>query len=225
MAVNGSDDALSLSAKRARDGDLSDLKTIYDEFARCYDEQRAVFNMDEIIAGFRSALGDRRGALLDLGCGAGVPFAQTFAARGWSVTGVDFSPEMLKLAQRHVPAMRTVQSDMRALRFPAASFDAVSIVYALFHIPSQDQFKLIADIYDWLRPGGRLLFTYATEEYSGRSEFDGYKEFMGRMLYYSHRAPAELYERLERIGFSSVDGQYRDIGGETFLWVTVAKEY
>ena len=203
---------------------MSDLITIYDEFARCYDEHRAVFNMDAIIADFCTALGGRRGALLDLGCGAGVPFAQTFAERGWDVTGVDFSPEMLRLARRHVPGMRTVENDMRAVDFPVASFDAVSIVYALFHIPAEDQFRLLESIYQWLRPGGRLLFTYACEEYTGQPEFDGCKEFMGRMLYYSHRQPSELYERLGRIGYAGIDGEYRAIGGETFLWVTAGKD-
>lgn len=203
---------------------MNDLKTIYDDFARNYDENRAVFNMDAVIADFCSALGDRCGALLDLGCGAGVPFARIFSERGWSVTGVDFSSEMLKLARRHVPAMRTVQSDMRSVEFTSASFDAVSIVYALFHIPSEEQFQLLGSIYQWLRPGGRLLFTYATEEYSGRHEFDGYKEFMGRMLYYSHRSPAELHKRLESIGYAEADSEYRDIGGETLLWVTAGKQ-
>jgi hypothetical protein len=68
-----------------------------------------------------------------------------------------------------------------------------------------------------------LLFTYATSEYTGQGEFDGYKEFMGQQFYYSHKTPEELYTDLERIGFRIEARDYRDIGGEVFLWVTAGK--
>ncbi len=74
----------------------------------------------------------------------------------------------------------------------------------------------------WLRPGGKALFTYATKAYTGSDEFDGTKRFMGEDLYYSHKRPEALYADLERIGFAIEAKECREIGGETFLWVTIA---
>jgi hypothetical protein len=74
-----------------------------------------------------------------------------------------------------------------------------------------------------LRPGGKLLFTYATKEYTGKLEFDGYKEFMGRKLYYSHKSPEQLHTDMEQLGYVIEELQYRDIGNEIFLWVTASK--
>jgi len=201
----------------------SDMETVYDRFAQSYDAGRDAFNMDAVLEDFFSVLGSGSGALLDLGCGAGVPFDDAFVQRGWSVTGVDFSEPMLELARRNVPQMETLRLDMRSADFGAGSFQAAIAAYSLFHIPAEDQFTLLERIFGWLHPGGKLLFTYATREYTGSDSFDGYKEFMGQRLFYSHRTPQELFARLDEIGFELLAEDYREIGGETFLWVTAGK--
>ena len=196
------------------------LAQIYDGFADTYEENRGLFDMTAVFEAFFGRLGPERGRVLDLGCGAGEPFAATFIRRGWSVTGVDFSAHMLEMAAKYVPAMEAVLSDMREVEFPPARFDAVTIIYALFHLPRDDHRALFEKIHHWLRPGGSILFTYATEAYTGRPEFDGYKSFMGQELYYSHKRPEVLREELEAVGFAIDATDYREIGGETFLWVT-----
>ncbi len=200
-----------------------DLAVIYDEFAETYDSQRGKFDMtsvfDAFCRGFKSGPGD----LLDLGCGAGEPFAAAFAKHGWKVTGVDFSVRMLDLARRYVPDMRTVLSDMREVDFGPEQFDAVTLIYSLFHIPTADQLAVLDRVYRWLRPGGRVLFTYAVKEYSGEDEFDGYIEFMGQELFYSHTTPEKLFSHIKGMGFDVQAKDYREIGGEAFLWVTMEK--
>jgi len=74
-----------------------------------------------------------------------------------------------------------------------------------------------------LKPGGLSLFTYATKEYTGTEIFNGYKEFMGEQLFYSHTTPDNLFTILKSTGFKIESAQYRQIGGETFLWITIAK--
>jgi hypothetical protein len=44
---------------------------------------------------------------------------------------------------------------------------------------------------------------------------------LGEELYYSHKTPQDLYKDLINAGFKIVSADYRAIGGETFLWVTV----
>lgn len=194
------------------------LALVYDEFARTYDDNRGLFDMSPVIADFMAQL-PASGNLLDLGCGAGEPFAKAFLDRGWSVTGVDFSARMLELAARYVPGMTRVHGDMHEVAFPAASFDAVCAVYSLFHVPHALHPDLFCRVRSWLRPGGRFLFTYATRAYTGHERFDGTKEFLGQRLFYSHVTPAELRQQLDDAGFVGVEAVERFIGGEAFLWV------
>jgi SAM-dependent methyltransferase len=199
------------------------LARIYDEFADTYKENRGRFDMTEVFNGFYRRFDIKSGRVLDLGCGAGEPFSAEFIRRGWSVTGVDFSKRMIDLAARYVPEMNTIHADMRDIEFAPGQFDAVIIIYALFHVPCDDHEKLFGKIFTWLRPHGKVLFTYATEEFSGKPEFSGYKEFMGQEFYYSHKRPEQLYTDLKRQGFLIETPHYRDIGGEVFLWVTAGK--
>ncbi|MDH5548229.1 MAG: methyltransferase domain-containing protein [Gammaproteobacteria bacterium] len=199
------------------------LSAIYDRFAESYDGSRDVFNIDEIINDFQSRLISKNGNLLDLGCGAGVPFARSFVDFGWNVTGVDFSEKMIALANQNVPEMHAIHSDICNVKFENEYFDAVTGIYSLFHISRDQHEAVFKKIHGWLKQGGCFLFTYATEEYTGKSEFDGYKEFMGEKLFYSHDKPEILYSLLERVGLSVESSEKHTIAGETFLWITGQK--
>ena len=199
------------------------LEEIYDGFAETYDKNRGLFDMTEIFDSFYGTLNHENGSLLDLGCGAGDSFSRLFVEKGWSVTGVDFSEKMVELAAKYVPQMKTLHADMREIAFPDSQFDAITAVYSLFHLPTKDQTLLFEKLYSWLAPGGKALFTYATKEYTGSESFDGYKEFMGQNLYYGHKRPENLFDELKKIGFVVESTDWRDIGGEIFLWVRVSK--
>lgn len=199
------------------------LREIYDGFAETYEENRGLFDMTEVLNPFYECLDVEKGNLLDLGCGAGEPFARFFIDRGWKVIGVDFSEQMLELASKYVPEMQTIHADMREIEFEPSQFEAITVIYSLFHVSSNDHEALFNKFYRWLRPKGKALFTYATKEYTGSNEFDGYKEFMKQKLYYSHKSPDKLYADLKNIGFNIESTDYRNIGNEIFLWVTVSK--
>ena len=201
----------------------SDLQKIYDRFADTYDNNRNLFDMTAVIADFSKRLPCKTGRLLDLGCGAGEPFPAYFIAQGWQVTGVDFSSRMLDLAHRYQPDMKTTFADICEVDFPEKQFDAVTAIYCLFHIEYQRHEDIFRKIYRWLKPGGHSLFTYATKEYTGADFFSGTKEFLGEQLFYSHTTPGDLVASLISIGFTIESAQYRHIGGETFLWMTIAK--
>jgi len=199
------------------------LRETYDALAAAYDAGRAAFDTTQVFEAFYRRLPPGRGRVLDLGCGSGEPMARLFIERGWQVTGVDFSPAMLQLAAQRVPQMTRIAADMRELELPHASFEAIILIYSLFHVPRDDHPGLFAKLHRWLTPGGRLLFTYATKEYTGEEEFEGYKAFLGRPLLYSHTTPLKLRSQLEATGFHCDTASYRTIGGETFLWVTVQR--
>jgi cyclopropane fatty-acyl-phospholipid synthase-like methyltransferase len=199
------------------------LQQIYDRFADTYEENRGLFDMTEVFNSFNGKLKIEKGMLLDLGCGAGESVAKLFVDRGWRATGVDFSKRQLELAAKHVPEMTTVHADMREVEFPSDQFNAITAVYSLFHVPASDHEVMFQKIHRWLCPQGKALFTYATKEFTGSVEFDGYKEFLGQQLYYSHKSPEALYADLKKTGFEIESADYRNIGNEIFLWVTITK--
>jgi SAM-dependent methyltransferase len=106
-------------------------------------------------------------AVLDLGCGNGIPVARHLAAAGHAVTGVDISQVQTQRARRLVPAATFLHADITRLTLPAAAFDAVVCLYALIHLPLDEQPPLLSRIAGWLRPGGWLLATTGHQAWTG----------------------------------------------------------
>ena len=53
------------------------------------------------------------------------------------------------------------------------SFDAVVSLYALIHVPLQDQRNLLPKVRRWLRPGGYLLAIVGFERWTGIEDYFG----------------------------------------------------
>ena len=200
-----------------------DLREIYDRFADTYEANRGLFDMTGILGPFFTSLEQPEGRLLDLGCGAGEPFPRYFLEHGWEVVGVDFSKKMLRLAAFYAPRMHTIYADMTTVEFEPGTFDAITCIYSLFHVPCALHPDLFAKFRRWLRLGGKVLFTYATAAYTGHEEFEGTLEFMGQRLFYSHTTPDQLRAQLRAAGLAVESFCYREIGGETFLWVVASR--
>ncbi|GHJ41608.1 class I SAM-dependent methyltransferase [Streptomyces sp. TS71-3] len=98
--------------------------------------------------------------VLDVGCGTG-RFTVPMAAAGARVSGLDISAPMLDVARRKLEAENVTadlrEGDMARMPFPDASFDTVSSMLALMHLPLEDRPAVFAEIQRVLRPGGRML--------------------------------------------------------------------
>ncbi|MCC8991834.1 MAG: class I SAM-dependent methyltransferase [Streptococcus sp.] len=201
---------------------MPDLALLYDELAETYAGGRHLFDTTPILADFAHNL-PVGGQILDAGCGAGEPTARYFVDRGDTVTGIDVSERMLMLARRQVPEATFQQMDMRDLTFLSASFDAITAVYTVFHLPRADHAALFAGFARVLAPGGQVLLTLATREYTGQEEFDGEMEFIGRQLPYSHDRPEVALSKLATAGLVVVSARLVETGGETFYWIVACK--
>jgi len=105
-----------------------------------------------------------------VGSGGGVPLARDLAAAGYAVTGVDLSAVQVERARRLVPTARFLHADAGEVSFPASSFDAVVSLYALIHMPLDEQPRLLRRIGRWLRPGGWLLATTGHHAWTGSED-------------------------------------------------------
>jgi len=106
-------------------------------------------------------------AVLDLGCGAGVPVTRWLTERGFVVTGVDVSARQLELARRNVPEGTFLKADMSEVVFAPESFDAVIAFHSIIHVPRSEHAALIENIHCWLKSGGVFLATMTVRDYEG----------------------------------------------------------
>ena len=98
-------------------------------------------------------LGEGTGALLDVGCGTG-SFAAALAARGWEVTGVDVSEDMLRRARaKRIHALR---ADAGSMPFQEAAFDAAVSVFT--HTDVDDFPAAVREVARVLRPGAPFVY-------------------------------------------------------------------
>lgn len=104
------------------------------------------------------------GHILDLCCGTG-QLAAALVARGFDVTGVDGSSEMLRFARENAPEAEFVLSDARALDFAPTFHGAVSQFGSLNHVMTLEELRSVFErVYTSLLPAGRFLFDLNTEE-------------------------------------------------------------
>ncbi len=94
--------------------------------------------------------------VIDVACGPGVVSAQA-AQRGAKTTGLDFSPEMIRLARKANPELDFCVSDVERLPFSNARFDAAVVNFGLHHFERPQ--RALAEIRRVLRPGGRMAYT------------------------------------------------------------------
>ena len=99
--------------------------------------------------------------VVDVACGTG-DLAMAFDASltklgGGTVTGIDFTHEMLTIADDKTPGsgIAWLQGDAMNLPLPDACCDVVSIAFGIRNVA--DPAKAMAEFYRILRPGGRLI--------------------------------------------------------------------
>lgn len=118
--------------------------------------------------------------LLDLGCGGGA--SSRVLAERFTVTGVDSSCRQIEVARRHAPSATFLMADMVEQNVPLCSFDAVTVFYALSHVPREEHAALLLRIAGWLRPGGLFVASIGTGDAPGEIDPD----WLGAPMFFSH---------------------------------------
>ena len=182
--------------------DLSSLarltQQIYERNALRFDAERHKVLIERgWIDRFLSHLPDR-GRVLDLGCGAAEPIAAYVISRGFRLTGVDASMEMLRLARIRFPQGDWRLADMRDLELPQA-FDGIVGWDSFFHLTPAEQRQVLPVLAAHLRPNGALMLTVGPQE----------GEVVGRVgddrVYHASLSPAEYRAILSGLDIEIVD--------------------
>lgn len=104
--------------------------------------------------------------ILDVACGTGVMFPYYLERKAASVTGIDISPEMAKIAAGKYadnPAVQVICGDVEETGFDR-KFDVIVVYNAFPHFP--DPQRLIRQLASLLKDGGRLTIAHGASRES-----------------------------------------------------------
>jgi len=146
-----------------------------DTWRRCADSYLDTFSgiTQETVSLLIEAGEIRTGSkVLEIGSGPG-HIANHLAKLGASVTGVDFSPQMIEVAKKKYPQITFEQADAEDLPFEAGYFDAVVANYVVHHLARPE--RVFSEVYRVLKPSGRFTFAVwgPPEEQSSIGAFFG----------------------------------------------------
>lgn len=141
------------------------VQDVYEQVAAEYDERiPGAGHADDLFTEsemrFLMSKVHRDSTVLDMGCGTG-RFTIPLARAGARMTGLDLTEAMLDQARAKSGAAQVDiefrQGDMASLPFPDSSFDVVTSMLALMHIPLSDRQSVFNEVARVLKPGGRML--------------------------------------------------------------------
>jgi demethylmenaquinone methyltransferase/2-methoxy-6-polyprenyl-1,4-benzoquinol methylase len=130
-------------------------KAIIDYFDSCAPNWDAETIRNEVVI---TAILDNCGIdsgmdVLDVACGTGVLFPDYLKRGVESVTGIDISPAMARIAASKFPEVSVICGDVEETKFDK-QFDAIMVYNAFPHFP--EPAKLIEALAKLVKPGGRL---------------------------------------------------------------------
>ena len=148
-----------------------DIITFFDKCAPWWDAD--MVRNEDLIAMILDNGGIRENMhVLDVACGTGVLFPDYLKRNVASVTGIDISPEMAKIAQEKFPDVKVICGDVETEEFPQ-KFDAIMVYNAFPHFP--DPARLIKVLADLVKPGCKLSVAHGmsraqlTSHHAGRA--------------------------------------------------------
>jgi len=148
-----------------------DIITFFDKCAPWWDAD--MIRNEDLIAQILDNGGIREDIhVLDVACGTGVLFPDYLGRNVASVTGIDISPEMARIAQEKFPQVKVICGDVETTDF-SRKFDAIMVYNAFPHFP--DPAHLIKVLAGLVKPGGKLSVAHGmsraqlTSHHAGRA--------------------------------------------------------
>ncbi|NHJ46369.1 MAG: methyltransferase domain-containing protein [Asgard group archaeon] len=137
--------------------------------------------------------------VLDLGCGAGIPFTSYLSER-FDVIGIDISDKQIELAKKNVPKATFIRKDMTELDFDDNYFGGILAYFSIIHIPREEHQSLFVNLYRILQPNGVALFTlHSTDDPEYINE-----DFFGSKMYWSGFDTETNLKLLKEAGFKII---------------------
>lgn len=188
----------------------NDVIKFFDMYAADWDAQ--MVRDDKIIGTILDNAGVRAGSrVLDVACGTGVLIPDYLARGVESVTAIDISPEMVKIAQGkfNQPNVRIVCGDVMVADI-GGDYDAIVIYNAFPHFAEPE--KLVEILSDKLKKGGRLTVAHGMSRERIDAHHKGAASKVSNGLMEAEKL-AEIFNRyINTIQIISDDKMYQVVG-------------
>ncbi len=143
---------------------------------------------------------------------------------------IDQSEKLLNTCRsrlRRYNGIQYVHGDIRTMKFEPQTFDLVVSSIAIHHLVNKEKFKLLSNIYQWLRPGGILAFSdqfagathdlyqkhikqWQREAFAQGMDQKGWEQWMDHQRAHDFHVPLHVQTRwIQQIGYESVDCTWR----------------
>lgn len=162
------DEFLSLHTDKSNNSNILDAKG-FDKWASSYDESvsktenenRYPFTaytevMEEVNRQLTALSGVE---ILDMGIGTGKNTYELYK-KGYSITGVDFSSEMLKLAKEKMPDIKLIKHDFKdklPKEITENKYNAILFTYSIHHLDDDERTGLLNNLYPLLKKEGKII--------------------------------------------------------------------
>lgn len=151
--------------------------------------------------------------VLDVACGTGILFPDYLARNVGSLTAVDISPEMAKIAESKYPGQVKVYcGDVEELDF-GRKFDCIMVYNAFPHFPEPE--NLIRTLSGMLKPGGTLTVAHGMSRAAIDRHHEGGASHVSIGLMSEHALAAIFRKYLTLTVKISDDRMYQVTGKKT----------
>lgn len=156
------------------------IKTVYEEIANEYDERIPGSTASDKLfteTEFNFLLNRINSSdnVLDMGCGTG-RFTIPIAQKARKTTGLDISAAMLAKADEKSQKLSLnidfQEGDMANMPFEDSSFDVITSMLALMHIPLENRQQVFVEASRVLKPGGRMIVSVKNSIFERLSSVD-----------------------------------------------------
>jgi SAM-dependent methyltransferase len=128
----------------------------WEAVSRGYDQHFAKLTSQSVAAVLDAAEVRSGKQVLDVCSGPGMLTAAAIA-RGAHAKGIDFSAEVVEIANSNVPEAEFYEGDAQSLPFAENTFDAVVCGFGIIHVP--DPQKALSEMYRVLKTAGRVAIS------------------------------------------------------------------
>ncbi len=148
--------------------------------------------------------------VLDVACGTGVLFPDYLRREVGSLTAVDISPEMVKIAAGKFPQVRVLCGDAENMDF-GRKFDCILVYNAFPHFPEPE--RLIRQLSRWLKPGGMLSVAHGMSRAAIDAHHQGSAHAISLGLMHED-ALAEIFRRYLTLTVKISDDRMYQVAGK-----------
>ncbi len=147
-------------------------------------------------------------AVLDIGCGTGIPVTKILLEAGLNAYAIDASPKMVEDFRQNFPDVPVACESVERSPFFNRSFDGIISVGLMFLLSEETQRTLIHKMAAALHPGGKLVFTAPLDQVEWK---DAMTELDSRSL------GSEQYRMLISTSGLSIGEELDDEGGNHYF--------